>query len=239
MTDDHHRGSDHGPIDELLAGYALGALEGADAAEADRLLDEHVPGCETCRSTVEAFQAVTGELALVADPLPPPDTLLPRLRRELEPRARRRNPGRAVAVAASVLAVVGLGGLGLAQLDGNGPPLTQLSAQDLHQAIELGERADARTTSLGPATEVSAPGIDHFYVYGSDVPLPPAGSVYRLWLVGDDGADYLGDFLPTPDGAVVLRVDVDPAGWDHALVTIEPGGSEPSSPGEPAWTSAA
>ena len=34
---------DHDAIDELLAGYVLQALSGPDAADADRLLAEHVP----------------------------------------------------------------------------------------------------------------------------------------------------------------------------------------------------
>ena len=38
---------DHDAAEELLAGYVLGALTGADADAADRLLDEHVPDCIT------------------------------------------------------------------------------------------------------------------------------------------------------------------------------------------------
>ena len=74
---------DHEAADELLAGYVLGSLTGPDAEEADRLLTEHVPDCLTCRATLDAFQGVTGELGMVADPLAPPETLLPRIEREL------------------------------------------------------------------------------------------------------------------------------------------------------------
>ena len=70
---------DHDAAEELLAGYVLGALTGADAEAADRLLDEHVPDCITCRGTLDAFRGVTGELGLVADPLTPPEPLLPRI----------------------------------------------------------------------------------------------------------------------------------------------------------------
>ena len=230
---------DHASVEELLAGYALDGLTGEDAAHAQDLLDEHLPGCATCRSTLDAFHAVRGDLALTADPIPPPETLLPRLHRELEPRARRRNPARIVAVAASVVLVVGLGGTALTQLDTNGATLTQLSAQDLGQALELADRDDATTTDLGPATEVSAPGIDHFYVYSDDVPPPPAGNVYRLWLVRGDETRYVGDFVPAPDGSVVLRVNAEPDDWDRVLVTSEPAGSTPSTPGAPAWADAA
>ena len=229
---------DHASIEELLAGYALDSLTGADAAEMDQLLDEHVPGCLTCRRTLDAFGTVVGDLALAAEPLTPPDTLLPSLRRDLEPRVRRLGPVRLVAVAASVLLVVGLGGVALT-LSGDGSgPITQLSAQDLQQALSLAQRDDATTRDLGPATEVSAEGVDHFYLYGYEVPAPPAGQIYRLWLVSGAASRYLGQFVPEPGGEVVLRVEADPAGWERVLVTVEPAGTEPSEPGQPAWEAA-
>lgn len=234
MTDDHAR------IEELLAGYALDGLSGEDAVTAERLLADHVPGCARCRSTLDAFAAVRGELGLASAPMTPPETLLPRLHRELGPRGGRRNPARLVAVAASVALVVGLGGIGLTRLvDTNGATLTQLSAADIGQALQLADREGATTTDLGPATEVSAPGLDHFYVYSEDVPSPAPGQVYRLWLVRDDEARCLGDFLPAPDGTVVLRVEADPDEWDRVLVTTEPAGSTPVSPASPAWDAAA
>ena len=78
----------HDDIEELLAGYVLRSLSGNDAAEADHILTEHVPGCARCRATLDAFQGDTGELALAAPSITPPDTLGARLRRELEPRGR-------------------------------------------------------------------------------------------------------------------------------------------------------
>ena len=43
---------DHEQLEELLAGYALLALSEEDAARADRILTEHVPGCALCRRTL-------------------------------------------------------------------------------------------------------------------------------------------------------------------------------------------
>jgi hypothetical protein len=48
-------------------------------------------------------------------------------------------------------------------------------------------------------------------------------------------ATHLRDFLPYPDGTVLVRLEVDPSTFDHLLVTMEPAGSEPLVPGEPAW----
>jgi hypothetical protein len=63
--------------------------------------------------------------------------------------------------------------------------------------------------------------------------------VYRLWLVEADDVRYVGDFVPAPDGTVVLRVEADPDDWERVLVTVEPAGSAPTSPGGEAWDDAA
>ncbi len=86
----------------------------------------------------------------------------------------------------------------------------------IHQAIELGERADApddvasvpRPRCRRPASTISTS-------TASDVPPPPPGSVYRLWLVGRRWR-RLPRRLP-PDARRRRRParDVDPAGWDH------------------------
>jgi hypothetical protein len=86
-------------------------------------------------------------------------------------------------------------------------------------------------------TEVEAPGIEEVYVYGRDVPMPPPGTTYRLWAVSDAEVAYLGDFLPPP-GQMMLEVTVDRSRYDRLLVTVEPVGSTPSEPGEPAWAAA-
>lgn len=232
--------TDHEAIDELLAGYALDALSGPDAEEADRVLEEHVPGCEDCRTTLVAFGRIAADLALDAAPVAPPETLLPRLRKGLRDHdqrsAGRWGAARLTAVAAGLVLVVGIGGLALTR--GDGADVTTLAASnDIGQALEAAGLPDAQTTQMGPMTEVEAPGIEEVYVYGSDVPMPPPGTTYRLWAVSDTEVAYLGDFLPPP-GQMMLEVTVDRSRYDRLLVTVEPAGSTPSEPGEPAWAAA-
>ena len=100
MTDSHET------IEELLAGYVLRSLSGADAVRADHLLSDHVPSCPACRDSLAVFQGVTADLALAARPLDPPETLLPRLHRDLGSQGPRRRPAAIFAAAASVVAVV-------------------------------------------------------------------------------------------------------------------------------------
>jgi anti-sigma-K factor RskA len=235
--------SDHDAIEELLAGYALGSLSGEDAEEADRILTDHVPGCGRCRASLDAFLGVTADLALEATPVAAPATLLPRLHREIEPRGGRPfariGTARVVAVAASAVLVMGLGGAVLSQRGGgSSPPLDAVGAVDLQRALDMSTRPGAKTNPLGEVIEITAPGVEEFYVYGDDVPTPPPGSVYRLWAISPTHATWLGDFLPQADGLVVLRVRIDPAGFDRLLVTAEPAGSTPSQPGQPVWQTA-
>jgi anti-sigma-K factor RskA len=233
--------TDHQAIDELLAGYALRSLSGPDAREAERLLTEHVPACATCRDTLAAFGAVAADLALAAPGVSPPDTLLPRLHRSLGPRGGRTgralvwSPGRIVAAAASVVLVVGLGGIALT----GGSSTPQLASSSLADALAAAGRSDATTTDLTEVTEVDVPGMQAVFVYGEHVPAAPAGSEYRVWLVQGGTATDLGSFAPLDDGSVALRIEVDPSSFERILVTVEPVGSIPSAPGEPAWQAAA
>lgn len=229
----------HDDIEELLAGYVLRSLSGDDAAEADRVLTEHVPTCASCRAALDAFQSVAGELALDAPRMNPPETLAVRLRRELEPRGRsggRWSTGRIVAVAASVVLVVGVGGIALTRGNG-GLAKGQLARADLQDVTKAAVAPGATTQQLGHATEVVAPAPEKIYLFGADVPMPAPGMVYRLWAVSGTQPLYIGDFLPNDDGTVILEITLPAASVGSLFVTTEPAGSVPTTPGPRAWTS--
>lgn len=221
MTDDH------GTIDELLAGHVLRSLTGADAAEADRLLTDHVPGCIECRTTLEGFRWLSGDMGLAAEPVTPPETLLPRLRRELDAEGARRRPMRVVAVAAGVAAVVGLAGLSLSQnIRANN---ADVRADSMAEAAVLASRPDARMVDVGPVQELSAPGEEILYVMGDGVPMPPEGSVYRAWIVSDETPTFVGEFLPD-EGWVFLEIPFDPTVHDDLWISVEPADAPTDEP---------
>jgi anti-sigma-K factor RskA len=233
---------DHEAIDELLAGYVLRSLTGEDAETADRLLTDHVPDCTDCLATLDAFQGLTGDIALVAAPVTVPDTVLPRLHRSLDGRRSRRmptwHPGRLVAAAAAVVAVIGVAGLAITQVGGDAGS-QRLTQADLQHINEVASLPDAEVTDLGYADEVTAPGLEEIYLRGSGVPSPPDGSTYRLWAISSGGdATYLGDFVPVA-GAILLGIAIDPTAVESLLITLEPAGSDPGTPGQPApWAAA-
>jgi Anti-sigma-K factor rskA, C-terminal len=229
---------DHDEIEALLAGYVLRGLSGPDAARADALLSDHVPTCGACRDSLARFQGITAELAFAAVPLPPPDLVLTRLHRELRPRSRRRGPVRIFAVAAGFVAVVGLAGLTVSQ--GMRAGGLQQTANHLSSMLDLASRPDAQVTSLSgtsspaPIAEIAAPGTEVFYLFGRQVPAPPPGQVYRVWLVAGDAATPVGDFRPD-DGLVALSLAFDPTRYDEILITVEPEGSPAAEPADVVW----
>jgi len=238
VIDDHER------IEELLAGYALLALDGEDAAEADRLLAEHVPSCLTCRTRLAEFQELTGDLGLAAPLAPVPDLLLPRIHRAMNlpslPFAGSRRPAM-LAVAASVVALVVMGGMSLTM------------AGRVDRAEQKAEDALGAATLAGSTVPLSPLGSDAegslvvdipesdvrtIYLASQECPEPAPGRVYILWL-GRDG-DYVpyGEFAPDGSGHVILEVRVDVALFDEILVTEEIDGARPEEPnvdGERTW----
>ena len=232
----------HEAIEELLAGYVLRSLSGEDAAQADHLLSDHVPFCPVCRDSLAVFQGVTADLALAAQPLDPPETLLPRLHRDLGAKGARRRPVAVFAVAASVVAVVGLAGLTVSQ--GVRASDTQSRMNDIGQAFDFARRpgasmvpVDSSSASTNPITEISAPGVQEFFLVGRDLPSPPPGTVYRVWLISGTDPTFAGEFLPEPDFTVV-HLEFDPNVYDSILITVESAEAVPTSPLDPVWQAA-
>jgi hypothetical protein len=235
---------EHERIEELLAGYALRSLSGEDAAETDRLLATHVPSCLTCRRTLLELTATVAELAFAAPPVEPPETLLPRLHRQLEPRGRRR-PGRWTGAAAGIaVAVVALGiafsqGLQLEDLEERSARMNEVLQYLQHPGVQT-DRLVPSDDGGGQMSEVAAPDVGFFYLLAEDVPPPPAGAAYGVWLSDGGATDavFVGT-LPWGPGLRVVKVPFDRSGFDRIVVTLEDAGAVPPSPGPPVWEAAA
>ena len=229
--------TDHERIDELLAGYALRALEGPDAVEADRLLLEHVPGCDRCRATLADFEVVAGDLALSAAAAAPPDLLFPSIRRSLDTRRARGGRGAVAWVAAAAMVVVlGLAGWNVLLNSQVGSSERRSAAlrnmvgtlmqEDGSQMVALED--EAATDIPAPAEPRPRlllsfqPGAPHGWVLGMDIPQPAPGTVYQLWL--GRGGVYVPSERFVPDEIGVVRVFVadDLAAYDQVTVTEEP-----------------
>ena len=242
MTEDHER------IDELLAGYVLLSLSGEEAAEADRILVDHVPSCATCRATLSEFQAVSGDLALAARPVDPPETLLPRLHHAMDevPLAGRTpRRGALIAVAASAVVLVAMGGLSLvlgSRLSNaetrTGTALKILSAMRSPGASPVSVSPQDQTPPDSGMVEVSAPDIRTLYLAAEFSPEPAPGHAYQLWLGSNGEWTPIGEMFWPDDGVLLLEVEgVDVSRYDEIWITEEPVAQPPTQPSTdgPSW----
>ena len=93
------------------------------------------------------------------------------------------------------MVVAGLAGLAVTQnLRANDGQPGRPNA--LRAVMDTASLPDANLVPVGPATEVSAPGQEVFYLYGRGVPAPPAGMVYRVWLVSGTTPTFVGRVRP-------------------------------------------
>jgi Anti-sigma-K factor rskA, C-terminal len=228
---------DHERIEALLAAHALDSLDGDDLREAERLLTEHLPGCDRCRRSLPAFRSLAAELALAAAPVRPPDMLLPRLRAEIRDRpdlGRAGGPKRGVGSwlsAAAAVAVVGLtvwnvtlhvrvGDISSRQK--RIAAVTHLMAEPDARTVALdSERSEQRVLMGYRETQVA--------LFGSDVRAPEPGHVYRLWVGRSGRFVHVVDFVPE-EGLVTLLLRFDATRYDRILITEESSARAPTVP---------
>jgi hypothetical protein len=217
----------HSELEELAAGYVLGALEPDD----EHTFQRHLEGCPTCQATVRELEAVVGELAYSAPPADPPDTVWAGIRRQIKPEAARRGafPGPAptaapapgapqtapagrglrllpgLAAAAAILLVVVLSLWNLNLRDENAVYRDRLAA--LEQATQLANDPTAHLVSLDDsagtppdarATVIASTREDRGVLLVQNLPPLQRGRVYELWGVPE------GDFARAEKAVVFV-----------------------------------
>jgi hypothetical protein len=270
-------GMTHEDAREALEALALDAL---DASERAAVL-AHVAGCVICQQELAAFERTAGELTLAVAPLPMRPAQRDRMRGRLLARAaadrawsassaqparvdvtpiRRAPPRRGMspsvwlAMAASIVAILGVGAFLQARRE-RGALRDALETA----AAERGARVaamDSLRTSLadkdrmianltGPQVKVmtlasASPTSPHGQMFWDQthdawtfvahrVPMPNAGRTYQLWLVTPTAKISAGTFLPSPNGEVMMRATYALAKDSLAAVAVtdEPGGGSP------------
>jgi hypothetical protein len=237
---------DHERIEELLAGYALRSLDGDDAVEADRLLADHVPTCLVCRRAIADFREVTGDLALAPDVVRVPDLLLAHIHDAMgdTPRRSRSRFGATwIAAAASVVALVTMGGISLTMM-GRANTAEDKATGAIATAMALaggqGDTVDPVDGSVAtnPFVEASLPDVRTLHLMTTDCPQPAPGTSYVLWLGSNGEYTPQLEFRPDAEGNVYLRVAVDISRYDEIVITEELDGTTPTEPnldGERTW----
>jgi anti-sigma-K factor RskA len=204
---------------EDVAPYALGALPEGEARDFER----HLRSCELCQTDLETLRPAVDALPYATESVAPPPELRRRIMGVVEADAKARRaserdrrerrfsfrPLPALAAACAVL-VVGVvlgtsltGGEDVRRIDG------QVTAAGASAALEVEDGGEARLV------------VD-------DMPAPPMGRVYQVWVRRGDEAPRPTDALfEVRGGHAEVAVPGDVGDVDEILVTHEPrGGSE-------------
>ena len=219
--------TNHDHIEELLAGYALGTLGPDDAREADGLLAEHVPDCADCRAMLDDFRTVSGDLALAADAIAPPDLLWPRIKRSMDDKpVHSRRRGALVAVAACAVAIFVLAGWNVIlnrQLSVDRSDERQLTSLIKNVMEEDGSQMVSLRNPQAEPTMLAAylPAQPHTTFLGIGVPLPASGHVYRISALDDGEWTVVADFIPGEGGYVEIDAPMDLSIYEEVVITEE------------------
>jgi anti-sigma-K factor RskA len=227
---------------ELIAGYALDALDEADRARAKELLETS----EEAREELRAFTEVAAALATAATgPAPRPelrDRIVDAARAEgqnvvpLDVKRRSRAvPVLAVGAALAACAAIAAGIWGLSV------------SSDLDDARLALERERAAASILAdPVTQTTLTGNAGHLVVGdngqavlvlSDAAPVPAGKSYQMWVI-DDGQPVSAGLFTAGEGIVAVPVDGQVEQGSVVAVTIEDDEGATAPSGEPVIASA-
>jgi anti-sigma-K factor RskA len=270
----------HETAREALEALALDAL---DASERDAIMT-HMAGCGTCQAELAALENTVGELAFAARPLAMGPGQRDRIRSRLVARAaadhgvtrtadvvpiraappspvrRRVNGSTWLAMAASVVAILGIGGYLRARQERDALRQTLQTAAAERGAsaarvdslrASLADRDQMIANLTGPSVAVmtlasagpQSPTGRMFWDQAHDawtfvahhVPSPKPGRTYQLWLVTPTAKISAGTFAPSANGDVMVRATYALARDSLAAVAVtdEPESGSPQPTTEP------
>jgi hypothetical protein len=253
-------------VDRALPAYALDLLAGEETAAIER----HLADCARCRDKAAAYQEAASALFLVqapsASPRPTPelfDRILARTRQtpqaipaapasppisERQRRSRRQFAWPALAVAATVVLILALGGLASMRMIATQrsqlrQQASQLATAEAALAIIAGDQV--QRTPLRPAANAPAGASGQVYTTADDravvialanVPAPAAGQEYQT-TVQIDGATLATGVLrvdATGQGFVVARLPGS-SQVQRVWITLALAGATPGSQAPPLW----
>jgi anti-sigma-K factor RskA len=225
-------------IHTLAGAYVLDAIEPAERAA----FETHLSQCESCRQEVAGLRRTVASLGESLATAPPPELrtrvlalaggtpqLPPSVRDLPSAPPRHRRTTRWLAAAAAVVAFAA-GGVAVQQaLEEDRPPVVT--------AAEVFSSSDARTETIamrgGQARIGMSRELGLIAVDASDMPPPPDGRVYQLWVIDNTGPQSAGVVdrpsltlaIPAPDAQVALTTE--PAGGStqpttEPLFTVRP-----------------
>jgi len=218
-------------IHALSGAYAVDALDDHER----ELFERHLADCADCRAEVASLREAAATLPESTPASPPPalrDSVLAGIRtvRPLPPlptsvaaeraRTRRplwRNPSALLAAAAAVVAIGGAVMVTQPWDDEARAPSAAERVIEADDAREVTVKLDGATATL-----FHSPSQGRAALVTDDLPAPPAGKVYELWLQ-KDGVMVPAGLMPAGEDQEFL-LSGDTSGATAAGITVEPAG---------------
>lgn len=232
-------------VHALVGAYAIDALDDHERTR----FEEHLAACDDCQAEVASLRETASVLGGSEDLEPPasvrravlagitparlheagteqpaPDVPVATIRR-------RRFRVAAAGVAAAVIAAIGVGAVVVDRASDDAPPIR--AGQTLAERVQEAEDAEKVALELGGGTRATvfrSISLGRAVVVTKDMPPPPRGMVYELWLHDrEQGFIPAGLMSTTSDQTLVLQGNA--ARATRVAVTVEPaqGSRVPSS----------
>lgn len=219
-------------IHALSGAYAVDALDEHERA----LFERHLAECADCRDEVDSLRAAAASLAETTAVAPPAhlraDVLdaigkvrpLPPLPRQLDRADGRGRRFRGLLAAAAAVAVVGTGVV-----------VSQPWEDEPSTFDRVVAASDVDTVTVpmdgGKVTVHRSESVGRAVLEADDMPAPPKGKVYELWLQVDGAMVPAGLIETAGEQELVLTGDASEA--TAAGITIEPDGGSPQPTSDP------
>jgi anti-sigma-K factor RskA/putative zinc finger protein len=215
-------------IHTLSGAYAVDAVDDIERAAFER----HLAECADCRAEVASLREAAALLAETTTTEPPAAlrnrvladiTTVRQLPPEVRPTqpARRRHPVRLLVAAAAAVVLVGAGAVAVTQPWED--PTRSLTATE-----QVLEAPDAQSTTLefeggASATVTHSDELEQAVLKTVDMPPPPEGKVYQVWLDQPGKGMVSAAVMPVKEDQVLL-LEGDAATATGAGITVEPEG---------------
>lgn len=217
-------------VHALSGAYAVDALDDLERAAFER----HLAECAECRAEVASLREAAALLAETTAVEPPADlrsrvladisTVRPLPPEVTSPSRPKRRFAPLLAAAAAVVVLLGAGAVAWQQPWAEDPSVTEtvLAAEDAESTtLELGEAS---------ATVTFSESVGRAVLVTEDMPPPPEGKVYQVWLDQPDGGMTSAAVMPIKSDQTLL-LDGDATTATGAGITVEPegGSAEPTT----------
>ena len=228
---------------ENLAAYALGALDVEEASA----LEAHLRTCDSCRAELADYQRISTGLLSALPPQSPPAAIKRNLQKTLQSRVKSTRPQmkwslNRMAVAAAFVLLIGVNIISVYEIYSLKQEQTELDGQYGSQQSAIAMLAYPSTQTFGfEQSGISGSLLvdkkrDLLAVFAWNLPPPPAGKVYQMWLI-DPKEDRTSGGLLAPEARqpFVMSVIKSPqplTGFVGLGITLEPAGGslKPTGP---------